>query len=232
MQPLIRCRNLSRVFDVGGQPYVALHDVNVDIMQGELVAVIGPSGSGKSTLLNLVGTLDRASSGSLEINGQATTTMSEPDLARLRNAQIGFVFQQFNLLPRYSAQRNVEMPMIYAGTARSERHARALELLDFLGLKDHAQKRPTQMSGGQQQRVAIARSLANQPKLILADEPTGALDSRTSAEVMRLLIDLNTNQHTTVIVVTHDPQVAAQCKRQIRFSDGAIVEDTGQGMQA
>jgi putative ABC transport system ATP-binding protein len=232
MQNLIRCRDLSRVFDVGGQPYVALRDVSLDIAQGELVAVIGPSGSGKSTLLNLIGTLDRASSGSLEINGQATTALDDSGLSRLRNTQIGFVFQQFNLLPRYSALRNVEMPMIYAGMPRAQRHARGMELLEFLGLKDHAHKRPTQMSGGQQQRVAIARSLANRPKLILADEPTGALDSRTSTEVMHLLIDLNKQEGTTVIVVTHDPQIAAQCRRQVRFSDGRIVEDTVTGARA
>jgi putative ABC transport system ATP-binding protein len=227
MTALISCRKLGRSFDIGGQPYVALRDVDLDITQGELVAVTGPSGSGKSTLLNLIGGLDQATAGTLEIDSRPIREMREPDLAHLRNILIGFVFQQFNLLPRYTAQRNVEMPMIYASTDRPQRHARALELLRFLGLEQQANKKPTQMSGGQQQRVAIARALANQPRLILADEPTGALDSKTSAEVVKLLKDLNQQHNTTVVIVTHDPNVAAQCKRQIRFSDGAVLEDTG-----
>ncbi|MGL4576909.1 MAG: ABC transporter ATP-binding protein [Burkholderiaceae bacterium] len=229
MAALITCRKLGRTFDIGGQPFVALRDVDLEIDQGELVAVIGASGSGKSTLLNLIGGLDQATTGSLDIDNRPIRELSEPDLAHLRNVLIGFVFQQFNLLPRYSALRNVEMPMIYAAMDRVQRHARARELLAFLGLEQQVDKRPTQMSGGQQQRVAIARALANKPRLILADEPTGALDSKTSAEVMRLLIDLNANNNTTVVIVTHDPTIAAQCRRQIRFSDGVIIEDTGAG---
>ncbi len=225
MSILISCRQLRRTFDIGGQTFVALNDVNLDIEQGELIAIIGPSGSGKSTLLNLLGGLDTASSGVLEIAGRDINQMAEPELAKLRNQQIGFVFQQFNLLPRYSARKNVELPMVYAGIDRVLRTARAKELLGFLGLTAQVDKKPTAMSGGQQQRVAIARALANKPKLILADEPTGALDSKTSLEVMTLLIDLNKTYHTTVVIVTHDPNVAAQCERQVRFSDGEIIED-------
>jgi putative ABC transport system ATP-binding protein len=226
MDALIECTALRRVFDIGGEPFVALHDVNLRIMPGELVAITGPSGSGKSTLLNLLGGLDRASAGMLHLAGQHTETLDEPALARLRNALVGFVFQQFNLLPRYSALRNVELPMIYAELDAGQRRARAHVLLAELGLEAQAHKKPTQMSGGQQQRVAIARALANRPRLILADEPTGALDSRTSAEVMKLLTELNTREGTTVIIVTHDANVAAQCRRRIAFSDGVIVEDS------
>jgi putative ABC transport system ATP-binding protein len=225
MTVLVACRKLNRTFDIGGEPFAALRDVDLSIEQGELIAVTGPSGSGKSTLLNLVGGLDHPSGGEVMIDDQRLSGLSEPQLAHLRNKLIGFVFQQFNLLPRYSARRNVEMPLMYAGVGRGERNRRALELLTFLGLEQQASKKPPQMSGGQQQRVAIARALANRPRLILADEPTGALDSKTSAEVMRLLIELNQKDQTTVMIVTHDPNVAAQCQRQIRFADGVIVED-------
>lgn len=228
MSHLISCRQLRRTFDIGGQSFVALNNVNLDIAQGELMAIIGPSGSGKSTLLNLLGGLDTATSGVLEIAGRDINQMAEPELAKLRNEQIGFVFQQFNLLPRYSAKKNVELPMVYAGVDRAIRSQRARELLGFLGLAAQVDKKPTAMSGGQQQRVAIARALANKPKLILADEPTGALDSKTSLDVMKLLIDLNKTYQTTVVIVTHDPNVASQCDRQVRFSDGEIIEDVTQ----
>ncbi len=225
MPALIECRRVSRVFNAGGQPFHALREVDLAIGRGELVAIVGASGSGKSTLLNLVGALDAPDTGEVLVDGQALSTLSEPETAALRNRLIGFVFQQFNLLPRYDALANVTLPMVYAGIGRGERHARGLALLGQLGLAEHARKRPTQMSGGQQQRVALARALANSPQLLLADEPTGALDSRTSNEVMTLLVDLNRQQGITVAIVTHDAGVAARCDRVVRFADGRVVSD-------
>jgi putative ABC transport system ATP-binding protein len=222
----IECRQLERVFDAGGQPFHALRGIDLQIERGELVAIIGASGSGKSTLLNAVGGLDRPSSGDVLIDGQSLATMPEPQLADLRNRTVGFVFQQFNLLPRYDALRNVEIPLVYGGWLRAERRERARKLLTQLGLGAHLAKRPTQMSGGQQQRVAIARALANKPPLILADEPTGALDSKTGAEVMQLMVGLNREQGITVAIVTHDAGIAAQCDRTVAFADGRIVSDT------
>jgi putative ABC transport system ATP-binding protein len=223
----IECRRLERVFDAGGQPFHALRGIDLRIDRGELVAIMGASGSGKSTLLNAVGGLDRPSGGDVLIDGQSLGTMPEPQLADLRNRTIGFVFQQFNLLPRYDATRNVEIPLVYGGWQRGARRERARALLAQLGLAEHAAKRPTQMSGGQQQRVAIARALANEPPLLLADEPTGALDSTTGTEVMKLLVGLNRERGITVAIVTHDGGVAAQCDRTVTFADGRIVGDTG-----
>jgi putative ABC transport system ATP-binding protein len=226
MAPLIQCRQLARQFDAGGQPFHALRGVDVSIAQGELVAIVGASGSGKSTLLNAIGGLDRPTAGDVLVNGASLAQMNDAELAGLRNRSIGFVFQQFNLLPRYSAQRNVELPMVYAGVPSAQRHERAQALLARLGLAEHAHKRPTQMSGGQQQRVAIARALANDPPIILADEPTGALDSTTGAEVMALLKTLNRERGITVAIVTHDGGIAALCDRVLAFADGRIVSDT------
>jgi putative ABC transport system ATP-binding protein len=222
---MIDCRQVSRVFNAGGQPFHALRNVSLQIDEGELVAVVGASGSGKSTLLNIIGALDIPDDGELHINGQPLGLMTEPQLAALRNGLIGFVFQQFNLLTRYDAVRNVELPLVYAGLPGAQRRERAMSLLAQLGLAEHARKRPPQMSGGQQQRVALARALANRPRLILADEPTGALDSRTSAEVMDLLVGLHRQQGITVVIVTHDLAVASRCDRVIRFADGAVVSD-------
>jgi putative ABC transport system ATP-binding protein len=228
MTAFIECRRLSRVFDAGGQPFHALREVDLSIERGELLAIVGASGSGKSTLLNAIGGLDRPSAGKILIEGMALQEMPEPELADFRNRLIGFVFQQFNLLSRYDAMRNVELPLIYAGVSRAQRRSRSRELLGTLGLAEHAKKRPTQMSGGQQQRVAIARALANRPQLLLADEPTGALDSRTSAEVIDLLVGLNREQGLTVAIVTHDLAVAARCDRIVSFADGRVAEDRRQ----
>jgi putative ABC transport system ATP-binding protein len=224
-EALIECEGVHRVFDAGGQPFHALRDVNLSIRRGEMVAVVGASGSGKSTLLNAVGALDVPDAGVVRIGGFALHELSEPQRAALRNREIGFVFQQFNLLPRQDALANVALPLVYAGVGRRERHARAMALLERLGIAQHAHKRPAQMSGGQQQRVAIARALVNAPPLILADEPTGALDSRTSAEVMALLHRAHAEEGLTVVIVTHDAQIAAGCPRIVRFADGRIVED-------
>jgi putative ABC transport system ATP-binding protein len=225
MTALIECRGLGRVFEAGGQRFHALRNVDLTIEAGELVAIVGASGSGKSTLLNALGGLDRPTEGDVRIDGRSLTVLSEPELADLRNRTIGFVFQQFNLLPRFDALRNVELPLLYAGAPRAARRERAMELLRQVGLGDHVHKRPPQMSGGQQQRVAIARALANRPGLILADEPTGALDSATGAEVIEMLVQLNREQSITVAIVTHDLQIAARCRRCIRFADGVVVLD-------
>jgi putative ABC transport system ATP-binding protein len=225
MTAFIECERLSRVFDAGGEPFHALREVDLTIERGELVAIVGASGSGKSTLLNAIGGLDRPTGGEIRVDGRNLATMPEPALADLRNQVIGFVFQQFNLLPRYDALRNVELPMIYAGQSRALRRRRAVGLLTGMGLESHLRKRPPQMSGGQQQRVAIARAMANQPELLLADEPTGALDSHTSSEVIALLVGLNREQGVTVAIVTHDPAVAAPCGRGVTFADGRVIED-------
>jgi putative ABC transport system ATP-binding protein len=225
MAAFIECRRLSRVFDAGGEPFHALRDVDLTIERGELIAIVGASGSGKSTLLNVFGGLDRPSSGAVSVDGHDLATMPEPALADLRNQVIGFVFQQFNLLPRYDALRNVELPLIYAGLPGAQRRQRAQQLLADMGLEPHARKRPTQMSGGQQQRVAIARALANRPSLLLADEPTGALDSHTSSEVIDLLVALNRNEGITVAIVTHDAAISERCDRVVTFADGRVTED-------
>lgn len=228
MTAFIECRALERVFDAGGHPFHALRGIDLSIEHGELLAIVGASGSGKSTLLNAIGGLDRPSGGDVLIEGQSLARMPEPQLADLRNCTIGFVFQQFNLLPRYDAARDVELPLVYGGWPRPLRRQRALELLSQLGLADHLAKRPTQMSGGQQQRVAIARALANAPQLLLADEPTGALDSITGAEVMKLLVNLNRERGITVAIVTHDAHIAAMCDRTVTFADGHVVSDQRQ----
>jgi putative ABC transport system ATP-binding protein len=224
-KPLIRCLGVNRVFVMGEQDFYALRDATISINPGELVAIVGASGSGKSSFLNVIGGLDAPSSGDIWIGDDNLAQVSEPELAKIRNEKIGFVFQQFNLLPRYDAMRNVELPLIYSGVSPVDRKKRSTELLRRLGLGDHLNKVPLKMSGGQQQRVAIARALCNDPQIILADEPTGALDSKSSADVMQLLVSLNRERGMTVLIVTHDEKVAQQCDRIVRFADGRIVED-------
>ena len=223
-QPLIRCEALAKRYEVGGGTVHALRELSLTVMPGEFVAVMGPSGSGKSTFMNLIGCLDRPSSGRYWLAGEAVDALGRDALAAIRNRRIGFVFQQFNLLPRTTALDNVELPLLYSGVARAERRARALRRLEQVGLAERIDHHPAQLSGGQQQRVAIARALVNDPSLILADEPTGALDSRTSVEVMALLQALN-REGITVVLVTHEADVAAFASRIIAFRDGRVVRD-------
>jgi putative ABC transport system ATP-binding protein len=210
-----------------GMTVHALRDVSLDIEDGDFVAIMGASGSGKSTLMNILGCLDLPTQGEYRLAGEEVEAMAPDQLASIRNRRIGFVFQQFNLLPRTSALENVELPMVYGGVKVNERRARAHEALATVGLGERWQHTPSELSGGQQQRVAIARALVNQPQLILADEPTGALDSKTSEDIMQLLTDLN-REGMTVVIVTHEPDVATWARRKLLFRDGQIVEDTAQ----
>lgn len=221
---MIEVRDLTKVYVMGDEEVAALAGVNCKIERGEHVAIIGPSGSGKSSLMNILGGLDRPTSGTYLFEDEEVDTFTDDQLALFRNKRIGFVFQSFQLLPRLSAAQNVELPMIYAGYGPAERRKRARELLERVGLGTRADHRPAQMSGGQQQRVAIARALANAPDLLLADEPTGALDSKTGKEVLSLFRELNA-EGLTLVLVTHDLGVAAQANRRITFRDGLIVND-------
>jgi putative ABC transport system ATP-binding protein len=222
--PVIELQGLSRTYKTGAGDVLALRPIDLRIVAGEFVAIMGPSGSGKSTFMNLVGCLDSPSGGTYRLSGQPVHQLSGNALAALRNRRIGFVFQQFNLLGRASALDNVAMPLVYAGVGRRERQERARRALDDVGLSDRWHHTPAQLSGGQQQRVAIARALINDPQIILADEPTGALDSRTSLEVMALLQRLN-RRGQTVLFVTHEADVAAFAKRVITFRDGQVQDD-------
>jgi putative ABC transport system ATP-binding protein len=224
---LIHTVALTKEYRVGEQTVSALRGVSVDIGAGEFVAVMGPSGSGKSTFMNLLGCLDLPSSGEYFLADEKVSVLGNDALALIRNRRIGFVFQQFNLLPRTSAKDNVELPLLYGGVAATERHERAVRRLTEVGLAERMDHHPAQLSGGQQQRVAIARALVNNPVLILADEPTGALDSLTSLEVMALLQQLN-RDGMTVVLVTHEPDMAAFARRVILFRDGRVVEDRTQ----
>jgi putative ABC transport system ATP-binding protein len=222
--PLVRLRNVTKMYRVGTHAVPALDGVSLDIGAGEFVAVVGPSGSGKSTMMNLIGALDRPTTGELCLDGRDVNQLTSDQLAQLRNRTIGFVFQQFNLLPRTTALRQVMLPRLYSRDMVEDAEATAKECLGLVGLRDRIDHHPSQLSGGQQQRVAIARALVNKPKIVLADEPTGALDSKTSHEIMKLLCRLN-DENITVIVVTHEADVAAYAKRRVAFRDGRIIED-------
>jgi len=224
---VIRAIHLCKVYDLGGQQVRAMDDVSVEIRRGEYVAIMGPSGSGKSTLMNVIGCLDVPTSGEYWLRDQEVSKLSEDELAEIRNREIGFVFQTFHLLARQTALRNVELPLVYAAVGASERRERALELLRMVGLEARADHQPNQLSGGERQRVAIARSLVNRPALLLADEPTGNLDSRTGREILELFDRLH-EKGNTILLVTHDPEVGKRAARVVRVRDGRIESDTRQ----
>ena len=223
---VIRICDLSKTYKMGDIEVHALRGINVTIQRSEFIAVTGASGSGKSTFMNILGCLDRPTSGSYFLEVQDVSALSSDEWAHIRNRKIGFVFQGFNLLHRTSAVENVELPMMYNGFQSKERRQRALEVLKLVGLEDRSHHLPNQLSGGQQQRVAIARSLVNRPSLILADEPTGNLDTKTSVEIMELFQNLNEKEGITIVLVTHEPDIAQYAKRQIVFRDGLIISDT------
>ncbi|GIN90924.1 ABC transporter ATP-binding protein [Siminovitchia terrae] len=221
---MMKLSEITKVYGNGSLQVPVLHGIDLDVEDGEFIAIMGPSGSGKSTLMNIIGFLDYPTAGIFELNGENINSAKEKHLAKLRNEHIGFVFQQFFLLPRLNAQKNVEAPLIYAGMSKRERAERAKQMLEKVGLGDRVKHLPNQLSGGQKQRVAIARALVNNPTLILADEPTGALDSKTSAQIMELFVQLN-KEGKTVIIVTHEEEIAAYTNRIITLRDGKIIDD-------
>jgi putative ABC transport system ATP-binding protein len=223
---LIQVRELTKIYRLGDIDVRALNNVSVTVEQGESVAIMGPSGSGKSTFMHILGCLDTPTSGQYFLEDEDIGNLGRNELARIRNQKIGFVFQGFNLLPRTSALENVELPMLYNGISSRERRERAMMALKDVGLEDRWDHQPNQLSGGQQQRVALARALVNKAPLILADEPTGNLDTKTSAEIMEIFVKLNSESNITVILVTHEPDIAAYSRRTIKFLDGFIVGDT------
>ncbi len=226
--PLIEVVDLEKDYPTGAGVFQALRGVSLRITEGEFVAIMGASGSGKSTFMNLLGCLDRPTRGSYHLDGQDVSRLSSDQLAALRNREIGFVFQGFNLLPKLTALDNVALPLMYAGTGREARHRQAQAMLERVGLGDRSHHTPLQLSGGQQQRVAIARALATRPRIIFADEPTGNLDTDTSRQVMGLFSQLNREEGITLVLVTHEADIAAYARRRIRFQDGRVVEDVEQ----
>jgi len=223
-EEMITLSHINKNYRMGALDICALCDVTLSVHAGELIAIMGPSGSGKSTLMNMIGCLDRPTSGSYRFEDREISSMTDDELASIRNVKIGFVFQTFNLLPRFSALKNVEVPLVYSGVPARLRKERAMPLLQQVGLADRMDHKPTELSGGQQQRVAIARALVNHPPLLLADEPTGNLDSRSGVEILNILTGLN-EQGVTIMIVTHDKDVAARCKRIINLKDGQIISD-------
>ena len=223
-RPLIELSGVTKSYDQGEMQVNALRGVDLVIGRAELVAIIGPSGSGKSTLMHILGCLDQPTSGSFRLDGEDVSSMSSFQLARIRNQKVGFIFQTFNLLPKASLLRNVELPMLYGGVSASERRERAMAALSRVGLKERASARPSELSGGQRQRVAIARAIVMNPSLILADEPTGNLDTKTGNEILQIFDDMHAAGHT-IAIVTHDPRIAERCHRVIRIEDGAILSD-------
>ncbi|MDQ6894951.1 MAG: ABC transporter ATP-binding protein [Acidobacteriota bacterium] len=221
---MIDIRDITKVYEMGQEQVHALSGINLGVERGEYLAIMGPSGSGKSTLMNLIGCLDTPTSGSYVLNGREVARMTDDELAAIRNQEIGFVFQTFNLLPRTNALQQVELPLVYSGLARKERRERAVKALEAVGLGDRMNHQPNEMSGGQRQRVAVARALINDPSILLADEPTGNLDSQTGAEIMALFEDLN-RRGNTIVLVTHEEDIAAHARRIVRLRDGKVRDD-------
>mgnify|MGYP000036677182 FL=1 len=225
----IRLRDIKKIYKMGGQELAALNGINLDIKRGEFAALMGPSGSGKSTLMNILGCLDRPTVGSYELEGKEVAHLSDDELAVMRNKHIGFVFQNFNLLSRISSLENVALPLVYAGVGASERRKRALQVLEAVGLGDRAEHLPNELSGGQRQRVAIARALVNNPEIIMADEPTGNLDTKSTKEIMEIFQEMH-GRGKTIILVTHEPEIAVCANRQLLVRDGGITRDEGKGV--
>ncbi|MER2173626.1 MAG: ABC transporter ATP-binding protein [Carnobacterium sp.] len=221
---MIRVKDIVKTYTTGSETLVALDTISLEIMAGEFTAIMGPSGSGKSTLMNIIGLLDRFDSGTYILNGQNVSDLNDNESAKVRNKEIGFVFQSFNLMPRMSILENVALPLVYAGVKPKERKERALAALERVGLSNRVKHKPNEISGGQKQRVAIARAIVNEPSVLMADEPTGNLDSKTTVDIMRIFQELNT-EGTTIVMVTHEPEVALYTKRIVTFRDGALVND-------